>query len=139
MARAKKKITPDGFVVIREWLAAKGLQPFPFQEETWQLYAEGLSGIVNAPTGFGKTFAVFLAVLIDFINYHPDYRTKQKNGLQLLWVTPLRALAKDISRAMEMALEELGIPWKVAVRNGDTPVSERQRQKTQLPEILVIT
>ncbi|OSZ82933.1 DNA ligase-associated DEXH box helicase [Chitinophagaceae bacterium IBVUCB1] len=120
-------------------MQAKGRQPFPFQEETWQLYAEGLSGIVNAPTGFGKTFSVFLAVVIDWINQHPDYQTKKKNGLQLLWITPLRALAKDVGRAMEEALLELDIPWKVAVRNGDTTTSERQKQKNNMPEVLIIT
>jgi len=140
MAKKNKQVKDiDGFTVIRGWLGAKGLHPFDFQEETWQLYVEGLSGIVNAPTGFGKTFSVFLAVLIDFINRNPDYQTKKKNGLQLLWISPLRALAKDISRAMEIALEELNIPWKVAVRNGDTPISERQKQKTSAPEILIIT
>jgi len=137
---ARKKVQAvDGFTVIREWLGGKGLQPFAFQEETWQLYAEGLSGIVNAPTGFGKTFSVFLAVLIDFINRNPDYHHKTKNGLQLLWITPLRALTKDIGRAMETALEELDIPWSVAVRNGDTSSSERQKQKSNVPEVLIIT
>lgn len=135
----KNKQSTSGPEVIRTWLSSKKLRAFAFQEETWQLYQEGLSGIVNAPTGFGKTFSVFLAVLIDFINLNPDYKTKTKNGLQLLWIAPLRALAKDISRAMEMALAELEIPWKVAVRNGDTPVSERQKQKSNAPEILLIT
>lgn len=139
MAKKKSDITINGFEVIREWLQAKGLQPFPFQEEAWQLYAEGLSGIVNAPTGFGKTFSVFLGVVIDWINNNPDYKTKTKNGLQLLWVSPLRALAKDVGRAMEHALAELGIPWKVAVRNGDTSTAERQKQKTNMPEVLIIT
>ncbi len=139
MSRRKKKQQTDGFSVIREWLADKGLAAFAFQEETWQLYVEGLSGIVNAPTGFGKTFSVFLAVLIDHINRTPDYQTRSKNGLQLLWITPLRALAKDIGRAMETALAELEIPWRVAVRNGDTSTSERQKQKTNAPEILIIT
>jgi ATP-dependent helicase Lhr and Lhr-like helicase len=135
----KANIAPDGFAVISQWLEAKGLTPFTFQQEAWQHYAEGLSGIVNAPTGFGKTFSVFLGVVIDWINRNPDYQTKTKNGLQLLWITPLRALAKDISRAMETALYELDIPWRVAVRNGDTPVSEREKQKKNTPEILVIT
>ncbi len=129
----------DGFEVIRQWLAGKDLHPFPFQEETWQLYAEGLSGIVNAPTGFGKTYSVFLAVVIDWINRNPGYKKKTKNGLQLIWITPLRALAKDLARAMTEALTELNIPWRVGVRNGDTTTSERQKQKQQMPEILVIT
>jgi ATP-dependent helicase Lhr and Lhr-like helicase len=146
MKAAKKEERIDGFDVIRSWLKSKELAPFAFQEETWHLYVEGLSGIVNAPTGFGKTFSVFLAVLIDWINRNPEYKkSKVKSekskgyGLQLLWITPLRALAKDISRAMTIALEELEIPWRVAVRNGDTPVAERAKQKTDSPEILIIT
>lgn len=135
----KKTSAIDGFSVIDAWLNAKGLKPFAFQQEAWQLYVEGLNGIVNAPTGFGKTYAVFLGVLIDYINHNKDYTAKRRNGLQLLWITPLRALAKDIGRAMEEALAELQIPWRVAVRNGDTPVSERQKQKQQMPEILIIT
>lgn len=139
MAKQQKSKSVDGFQVIHHWLKEKGLHAFAFQEEAWQLYAEGLSGIVNAPTGFGKTFSVFLGVVIDHINRHPDYKTRSKNGLQLLWITPLRALAKDISRAMEIALGELGIPWKVAVRNGDTSMSDREKQKQSMPEILIIT
>ena len=139
MARKKLNEQVDGFEVIRQWLGSKGLRPFAFQEDAWQMYVEGQSGIVNAPTGFGKTFSIFLGVLIDWINRNPDYLSKTKNGLQLLWITPLRALAKDIGRAMETALAELDIPWRVGVRNGDTSVSDRQKQKTNMPEILIIT
>lgn len=129
-----------GLQVIQDWLADKGQEPFSFQEEAWQMYIEGLSGIVNAPTGFGKTYSVFLAVIIDHINRHPKgYTTKRNLGLQLLWVTPLRALAKDIARAMDEALAELNIPWRVGIRNGDTTTAERERQKKQMPEILLIT
>lgn len=103
------------------------------------MYIEGQSGIVNAPTGFGKTYSVFLAVVIEYINYNPDYQNRRNNGLQLLWVTPLRALAKDIARAMDEALHELGIPWQVGIRNGDTNTAQRERQKRQMPEILLIT
>lgn len=135
----KKKENVNGFEVIESWLGSKGLRSFAFQEETWHAYGAGQSGIVNAPTGFGKTFAVFLAVVIEWINNNPDYRTKKNNGLRLLWLSPLRALAQDIGRAMETALAELGIPWQVAVRNGDTSMAERARQKKQMPEILITT
>jgi ATP-dependent Lhr-like helicase len=98
------------------------------------------SGLVNAPTGCGKTFSVFLGAIIDFINRHPEgYQRKAKNNLLLLWVTPLRALAKDIGRAMEEVLQELDMSWKVGIRNGDTEMSERQKQKRQMPEVLIIT
>src|SRR5436190_494844 len=129
-----------GYEVISEWLSAKGLSPFQFQEEAWQHIINGESGLVNAPTGCGKTFSVFLGSLIEFINQHPgDYKKKSKQGLQLLWLTPLRALAKDIGRAMEAVIGELGMSWKVGIRNGDTEIAERQRQTRQMPEVLIIT
>jgi ATP-dependent Lhr-like helicase len=129
-----------GYKVIDSWLQSKGFKAFAFQEESWQFILEGRSGLVNAPTGCGKTFSVFLGSLIDFINHHPEnYQKKSKNGLQLLWVTPLRALAKDIGRAMEEVIQELGMNWKVGIRNGDTTMSDRQKQKRQMPEVLIIT
>ncbi len=133
------KTTP-GYKVILQWLASKKMKPFEFQEQTWQQIHRENSGIVNAPTGFGKTFSVFLGALINFINQHPDsYKTKSKNGLQLLWITPLRALAKDIARAMEEVIAELNMSWKIGSRNGDTDTNERQRQKRNMPEVLIIT
>jgi ATP-dependent Lhr-like helicase len=132
--------TSTGYKIIKGWLASKNFQPFIYQEETWQHIIAGKSGLVNAPTGTGKTFSVFLGSIIQFINNHPNnYQTKSKNGLQLIWVTPLRALAKDIGRAMEEVIEELGISWKVGIRNGDTSTSDRQKQKRQMPEVLIIT
>jgi ATP-dependent helicase Lhr and Lhr-like helicase len=129
-----------GYKIISKWLASKEMKPFEFQEETWQQIHIGNSGIVNAPTGFGKTFSVFLGALINFINEHPkNYKSKSKSGLQLLWVTPLRALAKDIARAMEEVITELEMNWKVGSRNGDTDINERQRQKRNMPEVLIIT
>ncbi|MEP7141620.1 MAG: ligase-associated DNA damage response DEXH box helicase [Ferruginibacter sp.] len=129
-----------GYKIIHQWLSAKGLHPFLFQEQSWQHIIDGESGLVNAPTGCGKTFSVFLGAMIDFINHHPkNYQTKNKNGLQLIWITPLRALAKDIGRAMEQVIAELGMSWKVGIRNGDTTISDRQKQKRQMPEVLIIT
>jgi ATP-dependent helicase Lhr and Lhr-like helicase len=135
----KLKKTP-GYIIVNEWLTGKGYHPFAFQEETWEHIINGRSGLVNAPTGTGKTFSVFLGALIQFINENPnDYRSKQKNGLQLLWITPLRALAKDIGRAMEEVIGQLGMSWKVGIRNGDTTTADRQKQKRQMPEVLIIT
>jgi len=136
--------TTKGYKVIHDWLLKKGLHPFRFQQQTWQHILDGESGLVNAPTGCGKTFSVFLGAIIDFINRHPDpdsYRDKKKSrsGLQLLWITPLRALAKDIGRAMEEVIEELEMNWKIGIRNGDTDIAERQKQTRQMPEVLIIT
>ncbi|MDZ4072812.1 MAG: ligase-associated DNA damage response DEXH box helicase [Sediminibacterium sp.] len=129
-----------GYKVVTNWLSSKGYSPFAFQAETWEHIFQHHSGLVNAPTGYGKTFSVFLGAVIQFINQHPEtFKSSKKNGLQLLWVTPLRALAKDIGRAMEEAIHEIGISWQVGIRNGDTDTSERQKQKRNMPEVLIIT
>ena len=129
-----------GYKIVGNWLEAKGFKPFLFQQQAWQHIVNDESGLVNAPTGCGKTYSVFLGSLIAFINQHPDnYKAQKNNGLQLLWLTPLRALAKDIGRAMEEVIEELGLNWKVAIRNGDTSTTERAKQKRQMPEVLIIT
>lgn len=129
-----------GYQVISSWLQTKGYKAFAYQEEAWQHIINGKSGLVNAPTGTGKTFSIFLGSLIQFINQYPEaYQPKSKNGLQLIWITPLRALAKDIGRAMEEVINELDMQWKVGIRNGDTSLSDRQKQKRQMPEVLIIT
>ena len=129
-----------GYTIIHNWLASKGYKPFAYQEETWQHILNGKSGLVNAPTGTGKTFSVFLGSLIRFIEEDPlHYQSRSGNGLQLIWITPLRALAKDIGRAMQEVISDLGMQWKVGIRNGDTSLSERQKQKRQMPEVLIIT
>jgi ATP-dependent Lhr-like helicase len=129
-----------GFNIVSSWMASNGRQPFSFQKETWRQILSGNSGLVNAPTGCGKTYSVFLGAVIDFINRNgPAYAKKKNNGLQLLWITPLRALATDIARAMEEVISALGMQWSVGIRNGDTDLAERAKQKRQMPEVLIIT
>lgn len=141
MARPNKtKPSNYGSTLINQWFEGNNMQPFDFQIATWNAIAAGQSGLVNAPTGCGKTFSVFIGALIQYIQENPEtYQQSQHNGLRLLWITPLRALAADIARAMEAVLHELKIPWHIGIRNGDTPMKERERQKKQLPEILLIT
>ena len=129
-----------GYIIISNWLNTHNRQPFLFQQQTWEHIQAGNSGLVNAPTGYGKTFSVFLGAIIQYINQHPeDYQTKKNNGLQLLWITPLRALAKDIARAMNEVVTGLGMQWQIGMRNGDTPTAERARQKRHMPEVLITT
>ncbi|KIA83002.1 DEAD/DEAH box helicase [Kaistella solincola] len=124
-----------GFQIIKNWMDSQDREPFGFQSETWFKFSNNYSGMVVAPTGFGKTFSVFLAVVIDFMNHPENYKT----GMKLLWITPLRALAKDIAKAMSEALEEIGLDWEVAVRNGDTSAALRAKQTKKMPDILIIT
>ncbi len=116
-------------------MADKGNSPFKFQVDTWQKFENGYSGMVIAPTGFGKTFSVFLALLTNFLN-HPEQYGK---GLKMIWITPLRSLSKDIAKAMREAIDEIGLDWAVGVRNGDTDPKVRQQQVKNMPEILVVT
>lgn len=116
-------------------MADKGNSPFKFQVDTWQKFENGFSGMVIAPTGFGKTFSVFLALLTHFLN-HPEQYGK---GLKMIWITPLRSLSKDIAKAMQEAIDEIGLDWSVGVRNGDTDPKVRQQQVKNMPEILVVT
>jgi ATP-dependent Lhr-like helicase len=136
MSLAKTK----GYQKVIDWLKKDDKKPFKFQEEAWSYYAKGYSGLVNAPTGFGKTFSLFLAVVIEGINLaEVKDKKKGKDRLQLIWITPLRSLAKDIARAMREVLAELELDWHVGVRNGDTSQAEKLQQKKSMPEILLIT
>jgi ATP-dependent Lhr-like helicase len=128
-----------GQLIIQQWYQQKNWHQFPFQKEMEKAYLNGYSGLLNAPTGSGKTFALFLPFLADFINRHPDYQTRQNNGLQMLWITPLRALTNDIKKAMQEVCDELQIPWKIATRTGDTPAAEKTALKKKLPEVLLTT
>ncbi|TCC90268.1 ligase-associated DNA damage response DEXH box helicase [Pedobacter frigiditerrae] len=136
MSLAKTK----GYQQVLDWLKKDDKKPFKFQEEAWSYYAKGYSGLVNAPTGFGKTFSLFLAVVIEGINLSEVKDKKRaKDRLQLIWITPLRSLAKDIARAMREVLAELELDWHVGVRNGDTSQAEKLQQKKSMPEVLLIT
>jgi len=125
----------EGYQIVQKWMNDKGMKAFSFQNEAWQRFSNGYSGMVIAPTGFGKTYSLFLAVIIDFFN-HPE---KYKNGLKLLWITPLRSLAKDLARAMQQAVDEIGLDWVVEVRNGDTDAKHKTRQTKNMPDVLLVT
>ena len=129
-----------GQQIIAEWYKRKNWQQFPFQQEMEEAYLSGYSGLLNAPTGSGKTFALFLPFLADYINKNPDtWDTRLNNGLMMLWITPLRALTNDIKKAMQEVCDEIGIPWKIGTRTGDTPAAEKQALKKKLPEVLLTT
>jgi len=122
-----------------KWFAERGWTPFPFQLEAWRSYLLGYSGVVNAPTGSGKTYSLLVAIALEFMARHPNYRSRKKNGLIAIWITPIRALSKEIELSAQRLIDGLGLPWKVGVRSGDTGVKERQNQKTSPPEILITT
>jgi ATP-dependent Lhr-like helicase len=124
----------------RDWFKTRGWSAFPFQVEAWQAYLQGESGLVNAPTGSGKTYSLMMPVLLEFIHEHPqDYASRKDNGLRAIWITPIRALSKEIELSARRVIEGLGLPWKVGVRSSDTSVKERARQRDKPPELLITT
>lgn len=113
------------------WFAARGWAPFPFQREVWAAMAAGESGLLHATTGSGKTYAVWMGALL---------RVHEGSGLQVLWITPMRALAADTTRALQLPLVELAPKgFDIGQRTGDTPSAERARQDRRLPGALVTT
>jgi ATP-dependent helicase Lhr and Lhr-like helicase len=70
--------------IISDWYSKKNWQQFPFQKEMESAFLGGYSGLLNAPTGSGKTFAMFLPFIASYIDAHPDdYLQRKENGLQL--------------------------------------------------------
>ncbi len=118
-----------------DWFKSRKWEPFNFQVDTWKAYLEGKSGLLNAPTGSGKTYALWVPCLLEYLKEDLHGRS----SVRVLWVTPLRALAKDIQRAMQEAANEMGVGWEVGMRTGDTSITQRQNQKKHAPDALVIT
>ncbi|MBM3168778.1 MAG: ligase-associated DNA damage response DEXH box helicase [Bacteroidetes bacterium] len=122
------------------YFESKGWEPFPFQLQVWKDFLDGKSGVLNAPTGSGKTFALWIPALLEFIEAHPDtWKSPRGSGIRVIWLTPLRALAQDLQKAMQEVCETLALPWQVQVRNGDTDAKSRANFKKNPPECLITT
>lgn len=119
-----------------DWFETMGWSPFSFQLEAWESYLNGQSGLVNAPTGSGKTYSLIVPILLET---SPRSKTQLPRGPLAIWITPIRALSKEIRLAAEKAVEGLNSHWRVAVRSGDTKLTERARQKTKPPHLLITT
>ncbi len=119
-----------------DWFEFKGWKPYAFQRKTWSAIQKGYSGLLNAPTGFGKTYAVWFGILEDYMR---RYKGKATSRLHCLWITPLRALSKEIMHAAQVVSEDLDLPFHIALRTGDTSRAERLRQQSKWPEALITT
>ncbi|MFL5329058.1 MAG: ligase-associated DNA damage response DEXH box helicase [Gemmataceae bacterium] len=119
---------------VEAWFDAKGWTPFQFQREVWDAYAAGESGLIHSATGTGKSYAAWLGPVQEWLA-----EPAKSNGLRVLWITPLRALAADTAATLQAPLSALGVPWTVETRTGDTTAASRARQRKQLPDALVTT
>ena len=119
---------------ITKWMDSKDWKPQKFQSEAWKEVLNGKSGLINAPTGSGKTLSLLPAIIWPTIN-----NSKKTNHLICLWITPLRSLSQQIKISIEEFLTDNNLNLSVGVRNGDTSANERNKQRNKLPNILVTT
>jgi ATP-dependent Lhr-like helicase len=123
---------PPIFAPIAAWFERRGWHPHAHQLEMMELDRRGQSALLIAPTGGGKTLAGFLPTLAELAE-------SPRAGLHTLYISPLKALAVDIHRNLELPIAEMQLPISSETRTGDTPQSKRQRQRRRPPNILLTT
>ncbi len=135
----------EGFhPLIRQWFIDKYGEPSPIQKASWPRISAGESLVATAPTGSGKTLTAFLA-LIDRLFTEPS----EGDHPRILYVSPLKALNRDIQKNLLEPLEEIEEIFEksgescpkitVLTRSGDTTQSERQKMLRNPPSIMVTT
>ncbi|HUE71631.1 MAG TPA: DEAD/DEAH box helicase [Pirellulaceae bacterium] len=133
--------------LIWQWFLGRFGAPTEPQAQGWPHIAAGEHTLIAAPTGSGKTLAAFL-VCLDRL-FRQWIEGTLPDGIDVVYVSPLKALSNDIERNLRVPLEEIcqlaadsglpGLPIRVAVRTGDTPASQRQSMLRKPPHILVTT
>lgn len=139
MVQKRKMNRVQLFEIAENWFKSRGWKSFPFQKETWTAFLQGKNGLLNAPTGSGKTYALWIPVVLNYIKDNPEYCSKHKPGLKAIWITPLRALSVEIKQAAERVVNDLDAKMTVGIRTGDTSTGERAKQKDKMPDLLVTT
>jgi ATP-dependent Lhr-like helicase len=124
--------------IFTRWFAGRGWTPRPHQLELLAKARAGHSALLIAPTGGGKTLAGFLPSLVELSTHFPSLR-KEQRGLHTLYISPLKALAVDVARNLEIPVAEMRLPLRIETRTGDTPASKRQRQRRHPPDMLLTT
>jgi ATP-dependent helicase Lhr and Lhr-like helicase len=133
--------------LIRDWFVARFGTPTEPQEQGWPSIVDGKATLISAPTGSGKTLAAFL-VCIDAL-VRKALRGDLQDRIEVLYVSPLKALGNDIQKNLEVPLGEIlqlagerGLLMpeiRTAVRTGDTLAHERRAMLVRPPHILVTT
>ncbi|MEK9660054.1 MAG: DEAD/DEAH box helicase, partial [Chloroflexota bacterium] len=133
--------------IVRAWFERRFTAPTEAQAQGWPAIAQGRHTLIAAPTGSGKTLAAFLTALDALVRQALDGGLLETT--QVVYVSPLKALANDIQTSLLDPLEGIlaeaeaqGTPLpeiRVAVRTGDTPMSERAKHVRNAPHILITT
>lgn len=141
------------------WFAARGWAPRVHQLDMVDAARHGEHVLLTAPTGGGKTLAGFLPSLLSLaargekpVPADPDqpgpghnaprieaWKPHRKRSVHTLYISPLKALAVDIARNLEVPVAEMKLDIRIETRTGDTSAHKRQRQKVDPPDILLTT
>ncbi len=121
---------------FESWFRSRGWKPFDHQLKIIEVTGKGRGCLLIAPTGAGKTLSGFLPSLIQISQ---DTSISESNSLFTLYISPLKALAADIQRNVQIPIDEMGLPIRCEIRTGDTPAHKRQKQRQKPPNILMTT
>ncbi|MCE9525064.1 MAG: DEAD/DEAH box helicase [Planctomycetales bacterium] len=133
--------------LIWQWFTQRFSAPTEAQALGWPRIAEGTHTLIAAPTGSGKTLAAFLVCIDRLVRKWVEGTLP--DGIEVVYVSPLKALSNDIQRNLQGPLAEIAelatknglppCPIRTGVRTGDTPAAERQAMLKKPPHILVTT
>lgn len=129
----EKIIEKDSENHITKFFKKNNWQPLDFQIEAWESYLRGESGIIQVPTGYGKTYAALMGPLLKL------KELKSSKGINILLVTPLKALSRDLKKSIFNATQYFDANITVGIRNGDTSNHEKKKQIIKPPNILITT
>jgi ATP-dependent Lhr-like helicase len=118
---------------IEKFFYKNGWEPLPYQIESWKAYLNGENGIIQVPTGCGKTYAALMGPLSKLKD------STKPTGLCILLITPLKALSRDLKNAVYLAAQFFNQEITVGIRNGDTNPYEKKKQILKPPNILITT
>ncbi len=124
-----------GIQDVEGWFSERGWKPFKFQIDTWNAFNQGKSGLVNAPTGSGKTYSLLVPIVIE----HQKLSKNSNSGLCAIWITPIRALAKEILNSTQRLVDKLNLDFSVEIRSGDSTAKVKAKHKLRLPNLLITT
>lgn len=114
------------------WFRQRGWLPHAHQLAVLDAVGNGRDVLVMAPTGGGKTLSGFLPSLVELSE-------RPRLGLHTLYISPLKALAVDIHRNLEIPIAEMRLAIRHETRTGDTPQAKRERQRRRPPNLLMTT
>ena len=138
----------DFHPLTAEWFQTRFGAPTEPQRDAWPAIRAGRDVLISAPTGSGKTLAAFL-ICLDRLVGEGAVTGALDDQVDVVYVSPLKALSTDINRNLEAPLREIAAlagtrgvmlpPIRTAVRTGDTPAWKRVQMVRRPPHVLVTT